>query len=192
MGPTIVSLKGGRVLVWDVTCPDTFAPSHITLAKRETGAIADEAEWRKKQKYSSLMTTHHFVPIAIEMSGVFGSEAITLFLGAGPMAGRNSNWETPALSIFFFNTKSCCGNLTGKYGSCTWHPTSVTVCGCSDHPSPHCCVYVFLSYYEQMNKYCDIKKKKKKKKRKKSQIINRDVPLSSLPGHTYKFKKGFF
>jgi len=43
---------------------------------REAGAVADEAEQRKKQKYSSLATSHHFVPIAIETSGVFGSEAL--------------------------------------------------------------------------------------------------------------------
>ena len=55
----------------------------ITLATREAGAVADEAERRKKQKYSSLMTSHHFVPIAIETSGVFGSEAITFFKELG-------------------------------------------------------------------------------------------------------------
>ena len=46
---------------------------------REAGAVANEAEQRKKQKYSSLATSHHFVPIATETSGVFGSEAITFF-----------------------------------------------------------------------------------------------------------------
>ena len=83
-GATIVPWKGGRVLVWDATCPDTFALSHITLATREADAVTDEAERKKKQKYSSLMTGHHFVPIAIETSGVFGSEAITFFKGVGP------------------------------------------------------------------------------------------------------------
>ena len=78
-GATIVPWKGGRALVWDATCPDTFAPSHITLAMREASAVANGAEQRKKQKYSSLMISHHFVPVAIETSGVFGSEAITSF-----------------------------------------------------------------------------------------------------------------
>ena len=50
---------------------------------REAGAVADEAEQRKKQKYSSLMTSNHFVPILIETSGVFGSEAITFFKELG-------------------------------------------------------------------------------------------------------------
>ena len=54
-------------MVWNATCPDTFAPSHITLAMKEAGAVADKAE---QQKYFSLMIGHHFVPIAIETSGV--------------------------------------------------------------------------------------------------------------------------
>ena len=45
--------------------------------------MADEAERRKKKKYSSLTTSHHFVPIAIETAGVFGSEAITFFKELG-------------------------------------------------------------------------------------------------------------
>ena len=47
--------------------------------QREAGAVANGAEQRKKQKFSSLMISHHFVPIDIETSGVFGSEAITSF-----------------------------------------------------------------------------------------------------------------
>ena len=66
-------------MVWDATCPDTFAPSHISLATSEAGAVADEAERKKKLKYSSLLATHHFIPIAIETSGVFGPEATSFF-----------------------------------------------------------------------------------------------------------------
>ena len=39
------------MLVWDATCPDTLAPSYSTLAVREAGAVADEAERKKKVKY---------------------------------------------------------------------------------------------------------------------------------------------
>ena len=97
-GATIVPWKGGRVLVWDATCPDTFALSHITLATREAGAVADEAERKKKQKYSSLMTSHHFVPIAIETSGVFGSEAITFF----KELGQQTKFESGDPRLFHF------------------------------------------------------------------------------------------
>ena len=45
-GATVLPWKCGRALVWDATCPDTYAPSHLALAAREAGAVAIEAEQR--------------------------------------------------------------------------------------------------------------------------------------------------
>ena len=42
---------------------------------REAGAVADDAEFRKTQKYSNLISSHYFVPLAVESLGVFGKEA---------------------------------------------------------------------------------------------------------------------
>ena len=69
-GATVMPWKGGQVIVWDATCPDTFAPSHLQLAAKEAGAVADQAERRKMAKYIELAVTHHFVPVAIESMGV--------------------------------------------------------------------------------------------------------------------------
>ena len=66
-----------------LTCPDTFAPSHLQLAVREAGAVADQAERKKKAKYAELAATHHFVPVAIETMGVFGKEAEAFFIELG-------------------------------------------------------------------------------------------------------------
>ena len=66
-----------QVLVWDATCPNTLAPSHIALASREPGLVTEQAEQQKKAKYADLLTTHHFVPIGIETTGVFGPEALS-------------------------------------------------------------------------------------------------------------------
>ena len=63
---------GGKVLVWDVTCPDTLAPSYSSVAAREAGAVASEVERRKRAKYTHLNPSHHFVPIAVETLGAFG------------------------------------------------------------------------------------------------------------------------
>ena len=68
--------KTGQVLVWDVTCPDTYAPSHLSVATREAGVVAAQAELRKRLKYAELEASHHFVPVAIETSGVCGPEAL--------------------------------------------------------------------------------------------------------------------
>ena len=39
------------------------------------GAVADQVEKRKREKYTELAATHHFVPVAIETLGAFGKEA---------------------------------------------------------------------------------------------------------------------
>ena len=74
-GATVMPWKSGRVLVWDATCPDTYAPFHISLATREAGAVAAHAEHRKRLKYTELEASHQFIPVAIETTGVCGPEA---------------------------------------------------------------------------------------------------------------------
>ena len=82
-GTSIMPWNYGRVLVWDATCPDTLAPSHIPLDSREPGLVAEQAAQQKKSKYADLQTTHHFVPIGIETTGVFGPEALSFFKELG-------------------------------------------------------------------------------------------------------------
>ena len=77
-GATMGPWSGGKVLVWDTTCPDTLAPSYSSLATREAGVVAEEVERRKKAKYSHLERSHCFIPVAVETLGVFGLEACCL------------------------------------------------------------------------------------------------------------------
>ena len=72
---TMVPWSGGKVLVWDATCPDTLAPSYSSLATREAGLVAEEAERRKKVIYSHLECSYCFIPVVVETLGVFGPEA---------------------------------------------------------------------------------------------------------------------
>ena len=48
-GVTLVPWKSGRLLVWDATCPDTFAPFHLPSATREASAVAALAEQSKQE-----------------------------------------------------------------------------------------------------------------------------------------------
>ena len=73
---TILPWKAGKVLVWDATCPDTYAPSHISAAAKGAGAVAAQAEHLKISKYAHLESSHLFVPIAVETSGVLGQAAL--------------------------------------------------------------------------------------------------------------------
>ena len=74
-GASVVPWKRGRILVWDATCVDTLAPSYRSLAASGSGAVADDAEHRKKARYAHLEATHLFTPVAIETLGAFGQEA---------------------------------------------------------------------------------------------------------------------
>ena len=67
----------------DATCQDTFASSHVALTAREAGLVASQAENAKTQKYALLGSSHHFVPLAIEPSGMFGPEAMSFIKELG-------------------------------------------------------------------------------------------------------------
>ena len=82
-GATVMPWTCGQALTWDATCPDTYTPSHLALAAREAGAVANQAEQRKTEKYAHLRVSHHFVPFAIETSEVLGSEALSLLEDIG-------------------------------------------------------------------------------------------------------------
>ncbi|XP_021953585.1 uncharacterized protein LOC110850460 [Folsomia candida] len=77
-GMTLVPWARGRSLVWDFTCADTFAPSHLPDTVRHQGAAASKAEDAKKKKYAFLMDRYIFVPVAMETTGVWGQEGLAL------------------------------------------------------------------------------------------------------------------
>ena len=63
------------MLVWDITCPDTLAPSYTALSTREAGAVAAEMERRKREKHVHLDPSHFFVLIAVKTLGAMRPEA---------------------------------------------------------------------------------------------------------------------
>jgi len=75
-GATLVPWACGHCLLWDFTCPDTLALSHVYESSLAAGSAASEAESRKSAKYSELSVVHTFVPIAVETFGAWGPEAI--------------------------------------------------------------------------------------------------------------------
>ena len=75
-GVTMIPRKNGRPLVWDATCPDTFAPSYRCHATSSAGAVATLAEERKASKYSCLVPSHSFTPVAIESLGPMGGKTL--------------------------------------------------------------------------------------------------------------------
>lgn len=74
-GMSLSPWSNGRCLVWDFTCPDTLAHSHVNTAVSGPGIVASEAEDRKRLKYASLSPLYCFVPIAVETLGALGEDA---------------------------------------------------------------------------------------------------------------------
>ena len=72
---SIVPWRSGQLLVWDITCPDTFAASYRSLATSEAGRVAALAEDRKAQKYAHLTPSYLFTPVAIESAGAIGPQS---------------------------------------------------------------------------------------------------------------------
>ena len=82
-GITIVPWSCGKLLVWDATCVDTFAPSYLSEATREAGVVAAAAEQHKKFKYSNLAQSHQFTPVVFETSSVMGPGTENFLKGLG-------------------------------------------------------------------------------------------------------------
>jgi len=69
--------------VWDFTCPDTLAKSHLHRASIVACTVAVDAKERKRAKYTALCDQYCFVPLAVETLGALGEEAATFFRDIG-------------------------------------------------------------------------------------------------------------
>ena len=78
-GLTVLPWANGHCLVWDFTCPNTLAASHLNRAVLGSGIVANDTESRKSTKYSSLSALYCFIPIAIETLGMPGNKALSFF-----------------------------------------------------------------------------------------------------------------
>ena len=77
-GATLIPWSRGKHAVWDFTCPDTLAPSHLAQTSLAAGSAAQAAEAAKRLKYAGLGTGYSFHPVAIETLGAYGKDASDL------------------------------------------------------------------------------------------------------------------
>ena len=89
-GITLVPWSRGKLMVWDVTCVDTLAQSHLHLTVENAGGAADDAERRKKEKYLFLGANYEFVPLGFETFGSWGAEAKDLVRQIGKKIAERS------------------------------------------------------------------------------------------------------
>ena len=69
----------GQSLVWDITVVDTFAPSHSSFIEDGPGALACRIEILKTAEKLGLLSTHCYIPLVVETTGVFGTETAKFF-----------------------------------------------------------------------------------------------------------------
>ena len=74
-GVSMIPWSRGRCVAWDVTSPDTLAPSHLHASSLKAGSAAEKAEANKLTKYASIASTHIVVPLAFETLGAWGRQA---------------------------------------------------------------------------------------------------------------------
>ena len=75
-GATLNPWSKGKPLEWDVTVPDTYADSHISMTSSEAGAAATQAASTKNTKYIDITSTHIFYHIDIETVGSWDVQAL--------------------------------------------------------------------------------------------------------------------
>ena len=82
-GVTLVPWARGKCMAWDFTSPDTLANSHLQFTSTVPGSAAERAARGKEQKYTSLQTSHIFIPVAIESLGSWNAEGEQLVKDLG-------------------------------------------------------------------------------------------------------------
>ena len=99
-GITVLPFSGGRSLVWDCTCVDTFSGAHLNRSAMEAGTAANSAEEHKRCKYAALAEAHQFEPIAVygKSSGAI-LKAIGRCLVEVTGEPREVNWFRQNLAI---------------------------------------------------------------------------------------------
>lgn len=76
-GLTMVPWSNGRYLVWDATCWDTLAPSHLSISATQARRTAELAARTKHNLYQELKDNNYiFVAFAVETLGPFCTEAL--------------------------------------------------------------------------------------------------------------------
>jgi hypothetical protein len=123
-GLTVLPWANGRCLVWDFTCPDTLAASHLNRAVVSPGLVANDAEDRKTVKYRTLAPLYNFMPIAVESLGALGDCATDFFKKLGQRISvatgepRSSQFLFQRLSVAIQRGNAACvvGTLPGSLG----------------------------------------------------------------------------
>ena len=89
-GLTLIPCRSGRCMTWDVTVADTVAPSYLATTSIHLGRAAELAEARMEAKYTQLMQSYLFVPLAFETMGPINTQEQAFLADLGRLLGQIS------------------------------------------------------------------------------------------------------
>ena len=89
-GMTIFPWSVGKCLVWDFTCSDTLAASHIAASSDQPGKVAERAEQSKLTKYVALERDFQVVPVCVETMGPWGFHGLKFIQEVGKRIAAES------------------------------------------------------------------------------------------------------
>ena len=88
-------------MAWDFTCSDTLAPSHLSKSSKAAGNTAEWAENKKYETYGdSLSDDYHFVPVAVETLGSWGTIGHNFIKDLGKLIRANTKEPRSTSYIF--------------------------------------------------------------------------------------------
>jgi len=117
-GMTLTPWKHGRPAVWDFTCVDTLAPSHVINTSKNAGSAASCGERNKIKKYQNLQNNYLFYPLAIETFGVWGDYALKFIKDIGKqITAKNKDARSTSFLIQNISIAIQRGNAASVLGN---------------------------------------------------------------------------
>ena len=99
-GVTSFTFKGGKALVWNATCTDSFTARNLFSTILNPGSASVVAVDLKRRKYSQHVADFEFVPVAVETSGIIGSAECSILIDIGCRISRATNDPRQTSYIF--------------------------------------------------------------------------------------------
>ncbi|KAF2894756.1 hypothetical protein ILUMI_11417 [Ignelater luminosus] len=73
---TLIPWTNGKTLVWDATCTDTLASSHLEILTKTAGQVAENAAIRKCNKYKTIVDQNYqFLAFVAKTLGLWSNSA---------------------------------------------------------------------------------------------------------------------
>ena len=99
-GLTLYPWRGGKSLIWDYTCRDTMAQSHVSGTSKEAGSAAQTAEKTKMSLYSELTRDYDVIPVAMETMGSWGPTGLKFIEAIGDKIAESTGEKRSKYFLF--------------------------------------------------------------------------------------------